>query len=258
MTSLSIIIPAYNEASRIAPTLVSVLEFAALRQEATEVIVVDDGSTDGTAEVCSKVGGAAIQVISLRRNRGKGHAVRTGMLSASGEYRLFTDADGSTPITEFEVLEEALEQAGGSGAAFGSIGTPGAEVARSQAGLRPALGKLGNLLIRGMVLPGVYDSQRGFKVFSTDAATDVFGRSVVDGWGFDVEALVLAKRLGYPIVEVPVRWAHVDGGTLTPAAYLTTLGDVVRIRWNLARGAYDLPPVKARSSALESCQPEEL
>jgi dolichyl-phosphate beta-glucosyltransferase len=240
MTSLSIIIPAYKEALRITPTLTSVLEFAESRRDPTEVIVVDDGSTDGTAEVCRAVGGDGVQVISLSANRGKGYAVRTGMSVATGDHRLFTDADGSTPIAEYAVLEAALEKLGGSGVAFGSIGAPGANVEKAQAGLRPALGKLGNLIVRGLVLPGVHDSQRGFKVFSADAAEAVFGRTVVNGWGFDVEALVLARRLGFPIVEVPVRWVHMDGGTITPSAYLTTLADVARVRWLLLRGAYEL------------------
>lgn len=249
MTALSIIIPAYNEAARISPTLESILEFARQRPGITEVIVVDDGSTDETAEVCAGVGGDSIQVISLAVNRGKGYAVRRGMLAASGDLRLFTDADGSTPITEFLLLNEALERAGGSGVAFGSIGAKGARVVRSQAGLRPALGKLGNLVIRVMALPGVYDSQRGFKLFSADAAIEIYSRSVIDGWGFDVEALTLARRLGYPIVEVPVRWTHVDGGSVTPAAYVTTLIDVLRTRWRLLRRAYGPTTGHRQSSA---------
>ena len=109
-----------------------------------------------------------------------------------------------------------------------------------QAGLRPALGKLGNLMIRALALPGVHDSQRGFKLFTADCAEAVFRRCIVDGWGFDVEAMALARRLGFATTEVPVRWAHVDGGTLTPAAYFTTLSDVARVRWRLMMGAYDL------------------
>lgn len=248
MTSLSIIIPAYNEELRIAPTLNSVLDFAARRREATEVIAVDDGSTDRTAEVCRRIGGAAVRLIRLRRNRGKGHAVRAGMLAATGEYRLFTDADGSTPIEQLVVLEEAMARAGGYGVAFGSIATTGAVVERAQIGFRQSLGKLGNLLIQAAVLPGVRDSQRGFKLFSADAAAEVFGRCVIDGWGFDVEVLALARRLGFPIVEVPVRWTHVDGGTITPAAYVTTLVDVARVRWRLWARSYDPAPMDPAES----------
>ena len=162
------------------------------------------------------------------------------MLAATGKYRLFTDADGSTPISEFHGLRTALERSGGSGVAFGSIGLRGALVEQPQSGLRSTLGKFGNLMIRVLALPGVHDSQQSFKLFSADAAEAVFRRSVVDGWGFDVEALALARRLGFGTTEVPVRWAHVEGGTLTPAAYLTTLGDVARVRWRLMVGSNDL------------------
>jgi len=247
MTSLSIIIPAYNEEKRIGPTLEAILEFAEDREADTEVIVIDDGSTDDTVGVCRSIGGTAVRLISTPTNMGKGHAVRSGMLTANGKYRLFTDADGSTPITEYPALEEALDRMGGSGVAFGSIGAPGAKIEQAQSGLRPAVGKLGNLLIRALVLPGVRDSQRGFKLFSADAAEVVFGRSVVNGWGFDVEALALARRLGYSCVEIPVTWEHVDGGTLTPTAYVTTLGDVVRVRWRLLFGSYDLSSAATES-----------
>lgn len=249
MTSLSIIIPAYNEAQRIAPALTEVLEFKANRQGSTEIIVVDDGSSDATIEVCRTVGGSDVRVISQPRNRGKGHAVRTGMLAAGGDHRLFTDADGSTPIEEYAALKESLAHLGGSGVAFGSIAAPGANVERSQAGIRPALGKLGNLLIRAIALPGVQDSQRGFKLFSADAAKATFSRCVIDGWGFDVEALALAQRLGFPTAEVPVRWTHIDGGTITPTSYLTTLVDVTRVRLRLLRGAYDLETAGGRRTA---------
>ena len=248
MTSLSIIVPAYNEEERIGPTLASILEFARGRSADTEVIVVDDGSTDDTVGVCRAVGGTAVQVISTPTNMGKGHAVRSGMIAAGGEYRLFTDADGSTPIDEYSALETALDRMGGSGIAFGSIGVPGAKVEKAQSGLRPALGKLGNLLIRALVLPQVHDSQRGFKLFSADAAEAVFSQCVVNGWGFDVEALALARWLGFSYLEIPVRWAHVHGGTLTPTAYVTTLGDVVRVRWRLMLGSYDLTPTTVESA----------
>jgi dolichyl-phosphate beta-glucosyltransferase len=239
VTTLSIIVPAYNEAKRIAPTLQSILDFAAIRSDSAEVIVVDDGSTDGTAGVCRTIGGSSMRLLRTTRNKGKGHAVRTGMLAATGEYRLFTDADGSTPIEEIGHLERALMRIGNSGVAFGSIGVPEARVNRPQMVLRSMAGRLGNLVIRAAALPRVQDSQRGFKLFSADAAVTIFERCVVDGWGFDVEALVLARRLGFPIVEVPISWAHVDGGTITPLAYASTMRDVARIRWRLMRRAYD-------------------
>lgn len=240
MTSLSVIVPAYNEELRLAPTLRSLLAFAEDRTDDTEIIVFDDGSVDKTQDVAREVGGSAVRVIRTPVNRGKGHAVRKGMLAASGEHRLFTDADGSTPISQYDSLRIALGAIGGSGVAFGSIGVEDAQVDQPQRGLRPALGKLGNLFIRAMALPGVHDSQRGFKLLSADAAEAVFSRCVIDGWGFDVELLTLARRFDFAAVEVPVTWAHVDGGSITSLAYVTTLKDVARVRWRLMRRAYDL------------------
>lgn len=237
MIALSIIIPAYNEELRIGPTLESVARYIGSRSD-IEVIVVDDGSTDATAAAAVAASCPNLRVIQTPQNRGKGHAVRTGMLEAAGAYRLFTDADGSTPITEISELESAMEAIGGSGITFASIAVAGARVEQTQGGIRPAAGRFGNWLIRMIALPGVQDSQRGFKLFSADAAEEVFSRSVVDGWAFDVEALAIARLLDIPIAEVPVSWAHKDDSRVKPSSYVTTLLDVVAIRWRLARGKY--------------------
>jgi dolichyl-phosphate beta-glucosyltransferase len=182
---------------------------------------------------------------------GKGHAVRIGMLAASGDRRLFTDADGSTPIGELGHLQQELDGIGGSGVAFASIAVPGAEVVRAQVGLRTTAGRLGNRLIRAIVLPGVSDSQRGFKLFSADAAEATFSRCVVDGWGFDVETLVLASSLGFKTVEVPVAWTHMEDSRVTPLSYFTTFAEVLGVRWRLLRGTYDL----TRSTPERAMQP---
>lgn len=246
MTALSIIIPAYNEELRIESTLESVARFIGTRTD-IEVIVVDDGSVDRTARVASAVSCPNLRVIGTPKNRGKGHAVRTGMLEATGAFRLFTDADGSTPISELAVLEGAMEKMGGSGIAFASIAIPGARVEQAQAGIRPAAGRLGNWIIRLIALPGVRDSQRGFKLFSADAAREVFSRSIVDGWAFDVEALALARHLGIPTTEVPVTWAHKDDSRVTVLSYLTTFFDVAAVRWRLTRGGYDTASLAVRT-----------
>lgn len=235
---LSIVIPAYNEASRIGPTLEAITRFAGERP-GTEVIVVDDGSTDDTFGAARAVECPGLRVIRTEVNRGKGHAVRTGMLAANGSFRLLTDADGSTPITELPTLEAALARQGDRGVAFGSIAVADADVVRRQSGLRPAAGRLGNLLIRMLVLPGIRDSQRGFKLLSGEAADAIFSRCRVDRWGMDVEVLALARHLGYPIAEVPVRWEHKEDSRVTALSYLTTLSDVVKVRWRLGRGTYD-------------------
>ena len=238
MTVLSIVVPSYNEELRLGSTLDEITEFIAARSGETEVIVVDDGSQDDTAGVAMASSCPNLRVIRSEENRGKGHAVRTGMLAAEGELRLFTDADGSTPMTEYPKLEAALLALERPGIAFASIGVPGADVQQPQAGLRPLAGRIGNQLIRLLAAPGIYDSQRGFKLFTADAAEAIFVRSVIDRWAFDVEALALARRLGFDIVEVPVRWAHKDDSRVTPLSYLATLGDVIRIRWRLIRRAY--------------------
>ncbi len=241
MTTLSIIVPAYDEEHRIGSTLESIAAFVASQSGDVEVIVVDDGSRDATSAVAAASLCPNLRVIRSERNLGKGHAVRVGMMDAIGDYRLFTDADDSTPIGQFTRLESELEGIGGSGIAFGSIAARGADVAHPQPGLRPAAGRLGNWLIRMIALPGIRDSQRGFKLFSADAAEAIFRRCVVDGWAFDVEVLALARHLGFEIVEVPVKWAHKDHSRVTALSYLTTLADVVRVRWRLSRGVYDIP-----------------
>lgn len=243
---LSIVVPAYNEEHRLGPTLEAVGRFLALRTESTEVIVVDDGSTDATSAVAAGSSLAPV-VIRLDENRGKGHAVRTGMLAARGDLRLFIDADGSTPIDEYVDLRSALDDIGRPGVAFASIAVDGAQVLTPQRGLRPAAGRLGNRLIQALVLPGVDDSQRGFKLFTADAAEAVFSRCVVNRWAFDVEALAIARELDIPIVEVPVRWSHKDDSRVTIESYLATLWDVVKVRRRLSRGFYRAPANPVRT-----------
>jgi glycosyltransferase involved in cell wall biosynthesis len=236
MTDLSIVIPAYNEERRLPPTLEGIAAWAAHDGRSIEVIVVDDGSTDATSTVAEVFAGrfSGLRVIRSARNRGKGNAVRAGMLAASGDLRLFADADGATPISELAKLEDGLRDAGGRGVAFGSI-AGGEHVQQGESALRSMAGRLGNWLIQRLALPGVCDSQRGFKLFSADAADDVFGSSVIDGWGFDVEALSLARRCGYPLVEVATRWSHDPDTRVTAFSYLTTLWEVLRIRWRMSR-----------------------
>lgn len=236
---LSIVVPSYNEELRLGSTLEEIAQFVAERPDATEVIVVDDGSLDDTAEVARASSCPDLQVIRLEENRGKGYAVRVGMHAARGDLRLFTDADGSTPMSELRKLEKSLGELTRPGVAIASIAVPGADVRQTQAGLRPLAGRLGNWLIRMLAVPGIHDSQRGFKLFTADAAEAIFSRTVIDRWAFDVEALAIAPRLGFDVVEVPVVWMHKDDSRVTALSYLSTLLDVVRIRWRLVRGSYD-------------------
>ena len=238
MRDLSIIIPAYNEEFRIGATLESIAAFLDERDMDDEVIVVDDGSSDNTIAVASKYTPMFRRLIVLQseRNLGKGHAVRKGMLTGTGRHRLFLDADNSTDVREFDRLlaaaaEEPIEPA----VIIGSVAVEGANVEVRQPGIRSSLGRLGNRFIQWLVLPGIEDTQRGFKVFTGEASDAVFRRCTSNGWAFDVEALALAQGLGYHVLEVPITWEHVDDSRVRPGAYLAALLDVVRIKVHVDR-----------------------
>jgi len=253
---LSLILPAYNEEKRIAETVSTVRAYldspqiwAATPQGSDrtlqgsdrtpegwagtscpgpyEIIVVNDGSTDSTAEVLSGVPG--IQVISYQPNRGKGYAVRQGMLASKGEFVAFTDVDLSAPIEELAKLFDAIRA--GADVAIGSRSVPGARLIRRQPRYRELGGKMLNILIRFLAVPGIHDTQCGLKLFRGDLARRVFARCILDGWGFDVEALYLARRLGARIAEVPVRWSHDADTRIRPLrAGLQVVRDIIRIR----------------------------
>ncbi|MGB4704912.1 MAG: dolichyl-phosphate beta-glucosyltransferase [Candidatus Saccharicenans sp.] len=205
---LSIVIPAFNEEKRIGFTLFLIKDYLESRKIEAEVILVDDGSQDRTAEVAREVMAdyPRFRLIQLPVNRGKGAAVRTGMLEASGELILFTDADLSTPIEEMEKLLPLARE--GYQVVIGSRALPGSEIKKRQGWLRERMGKFFNLLVRLLVLRGFRDTQCGFKLFQREAARNVFSRLQTDGFAFDVEALVLALSAGYRVAEVPVVWIN--------------------------------------------------
>jgi dolichyl-phosphate beta-glucosyltransferase len=240
--TLSIVIPAYNEALRLPATLARVREHLAARGLAHEILVVDDGSTDGTAAV-ARAGGDAVRVLRHEANRGKGYAVRRGMLAASSERRLMTDADLSTPIEELARLEAEIDR--GFDVAIGSRAVAGARIEVRQPAYREAVGRLFNRLVQALLLPGLADTQCGFKLFTAEAAEAAFGACRLDGFSFDVEALYVVRRRGLRIAEVPVVWRNdaatrvgLGGGS---AAFL----DLLRIRLLALRGAYGGPePVR--------------
>ena len=201
----SVVIPAFNEARRLPPFLDTVVGFFEGRDEPYEVIVVDDGSTDGTSRIVEARQFPAVRVLKLGRNAGKGAAVRAGMLAARGAYRLFADADGATPIDELKRIEPLL--VAGADVVVGSrvLVDPGVSVTARRH--RVAVGRVFNWLVARVGLQGVADSQCGFKAFTAPVASRLFEALSTRGFGFDVELLMLAQAAGCRIVEVPVNWA---------------------------------------------------
>lgn len=230
---LSIIIPAYNEAQRLPATLTAVYQWVSRQPFQVEIIVVDDGSTDGTAEYVRQ-SGFKVRLIQQPRNLGKGAAIRTGMLSALGEWRYTCDADLSTPIDELDHLLSLTDRAD---VIIGSRRMPGSNVTKSQAWWKVRLGQLGNLAIQALAVRGIHDTQCGFKLFH-QRTMPAFSLQRTNRFGYDFEVLYLVRRGGWSILEVPVRWANDPRSTVTKKDYLITLGELVKLQWNRWRGYY--------------------
>lgn len=227
LRSLSIVIPAYNEEKRLPASLDRVLEWLPSQKlEFSEVIVVDDGSTDKTAAVAGR---ALVRVLKNPGNRGKGYAVRNGMLAAHGEWVLYSDADLSTPIEEAAALYCAALKNGAS-IAIGSRAIDRSKVTVHQSALREWSGRAFNLTMRAVTGLRFHDTQCGFKLYRNDAAQTVFSAQKLDGFSFDVEDLYIARRAGLKAVEVPVRWANVEGTKVSMAKGVRSFMDLLRIR----------------------------
>lgn len=238
---LSIVIPAFNAAHCLDGMLARVRGYGGGRGLPFEIVVVDDGSTDETPSIIEahRRADPRIRGVSFSHNRGKGAAVRAGMLAARGELRLFADADGSTDISYLEVAEQAIRNGADIAIASRSArDAPGAVQEAPQPLPRRIAGTLGNALIRAAALRGIHDTQCGFKLFRAEAAERLFALSRIDGWAFDVEVLLLARRMGLRIDVFPVRWRHDPVSAVTPASYFKTLRDLLRVRWGLWRGGY--------------------
>lgn len=236
----SLIIPAYNEESRIATTLLAVLSYFAEQQYDAEVIVVDDGSEDRTREVVGETarpGRTPVRCLALGQNRGKGAAVNAGMQAARGAYRIFYDADGSTPIAELEKLWPAF--AAGAAVVIGSRSLPGSDVAVRQKWYRECMGKTFNALLRLMSLTRFPDTQCGFKGFTAEACARIFPRQTVWRFSFDVELLVIARRQGLTVAQVPVRWVNEPKSRVDPLRDSTRMFlDMLVIRFRSWTGRY--------------------
>jgi dolichyl-phosphate beta-glucosyltransferase len=228
---LSLIIPAYNEEARIVSTLNNVRDYLAVTFDSWNIVVVDDGSTDNTLSIMRQwaAENEGLRIVSYKPNVGKGYAVRQGVFAADGEFIAFSDADLSAPIEELAKLFDAVKK--GYDIAIGSRAVKGASIPIHQPFYRELGGKGLNLIIQALAVPGICDTQCGFKLFRGDVAREIFSRCFVNKWGFDVEVLYLARRLGYSIAEIGVKWSHAEGSKIKPfPAALGIIRDLVRIR----------------------------
>ncbi len=242
-TTLSVVIPAYNEASRLPASLECLREFAR-SFGSVEVLVVDDGSHDATTELARQAGrawaaeGPRLRVLSSPGNHGKGYSVRQGMLEASGEWLLFSDADLSTPIEEVSrLLEKARE---GFDVVIGSRALRPDLVGVHQSVMREKAGQFFNLAMRLITSLPFRDTQCGFKLLRQEAAREIFSRQRIEGFGFDVEVLYLARKLGFRAADVPVRWNNVEGTKVNMLSGLDAFADLLRIRWWDWSGKYNI------------------
>jgi dolichyl-phosphate beta-glucosyltransferase len=237
---LSIVIPAYNEAERLPATLTQLGAFLRGEGYPAEVVVVDDGSTDGTpavarAAIATSPVHVPVRVIEAP-HAGKGAAVRRGMLAAGGQVRLMADADLSMPAHEIPKLLAAL--AGGVDVALATREGTGARRV-GEPYLRHLMGRVFNLLVRLLAVPGLHDTQCGFKAFTAASAEALFHRSTIDGFGFDVEVLYLARQRGLRLAEVPIAWYYQPSSRVSPLRdTIRMVRDVLRVRWNDWRGRY--------------------
>ena len=229
---LSIVIPCYNEQERLPRTIEQVERYLDGKGFSYELILVDDGSSDGTRTVMDEAAGrnSFVRLEALPRNRGKGRALAEGVAVAKGSEILVTDADLSTPIDELPKLQAELDK--GAGVAIGSRALPGSRVEVSQPVYRVLMGKAFNLLVQVVLLPGIWDTQCGFKLFRADVAHEAFAELTTDGFGYDPEVLYRAKRRGVRIAEVPVVWRNSAPTKVSPIkSSLDMFRHVLRIRF---------------------------
>ncbi len=248
MPLLSIVIPAYNEEQRLGKTLTETFAYLAAQNYTSEIIVVDDGSSDHTIEVANSFQSRSnvktkLFILKNPGNRGKGYAVRNGMLHARGEVQLFFDADLATPLSQItKVIQPILDNS--YDVVFGSRALSDAVVKVKQSAFRQLRGRAGNLLIRILFGTDIKDTQCGFKAFRRQAAQTIFLLQQVEGFGFDPEVLFIASKQGWRWKEMPVEWRHVEGSKVTMfASTLSVLLEVFAIRWNYLTGKYDVQKV---------------
>lgn len=239
MPRLSIIIPAFNEEKRLPKTLEHLRQYLSSAPFSSEVLVVDDGSTDGTRRLVQEMvkDSPGLRLLVNERNRGKGYSVRQGVEEAAGELVLFFDADASTPIDQVEKFFPHFQD--GADVLIGSRSLPDSDVRVHQPWYRETMGRTFNLFVRLLVLRGFVDTQCGFKAFTREAALSIFARQRLSGFSFDVEILFIAGKLGYKITEVPIVWINSPSSRVHPIwDSVRMLVELMRIRMNDWRGFY--------------------
>jgi dolichyl-phosphate beta-glucosyltransferase len=245
---LSVIIPSYKEGKRIGDNLLEIDKYLNSKEYSYEILVVVDGSPDDTAQIAREFQGRVknLRVIENPENHGKGYVVRQGLLESKGEIRLFLDADGSTSIKHLDTFIPEFKK--GNDVVIGSRDIAGAYIQVHQPKHRELMGDMGNWLIR--IVLGLWrypDTQCGFKMLNAKAAKEVANRMVVDRFGFDFELIILAKKLGFKIKQMPVRWLNEEGSTVGltgPNGFIQVLIDLFKTKWRLMTGKYDIHPIK--------------
>ncbi len=240
---LSVIIPAYNEEKRLPKTLKEINSYLKDRDYEYEILVVNDGSKDSTARIVSEMESEikGLRLIDNKENKGKGGVVKQGMLEAKGRHRLFTDADNSTSIDHVEKMWPLFNQ--GKEIVIGSRDdkdSPGARQAVKQSFLKRLLGNIGNLLIQIVAVPGIWDTQCGFKAFTASAAENIFPKQRIERWGFDIEILFIARIMGYKKKTgiIPVYWINDSESKVGLKGYLQVLRELFQIRIYHFKGLY--------------------
>jgi dolichyl-phosphate beta-glucosyltransferase len=235
---LSVIIPAYNEEARIEKTLRDVDAYLGCQTYSYEILVVNDGSKDHTAEIVKSLQPFIknLRLLDNLENQGKGAVVKQGMLASQGEIRLFMDADNSTTVNQVEKMLPEFNS--GYEVVIGSRRVPGAIIARHQPFIRENIGRIFNLLVRLIAGLPMKDTQAGFKAFSGRASREIFSRQTIRRWAFDVEIIVIARRLGFKIKEVPITWVNDPSSRVKFSGMVKMLFEVIKIRFNDIAGVY--------------------
>ena len=231
----SIVIPAYNEESRIEKTINKILAYLNSKKWDFNIVVVDDGSTDKTGEIVSKFRNSQIEIVKNQKNMGKGYSVKRGALASQGDWTIFTDADLSTPIEELEKFMQFQDY----DVLIGSRALKESKILVHQPFYRELSGKIFNLFVKLLVIRDIHDTQCGFKLFKREAAKEIFKRQTLNGFSFDVETIYIARKMGYRIKEIPIRWFN-DKETKVKfvRSSLQMLIDLFKIRLNDIKGLY--------------------